>query len=258
MKWNGSVAIITGASRGIGEAVARAAAARGARVGLIARSKDDLEHVHSACPGSAIAAADVTDRSTLDEAVARLESELGPCDILVNNAGAGAHGLAAQTPIDVFEQMIRVNYFSTVYATKAVLGGMISRRRGHLVFVSSIAGRIGAPLEAAYSASKFAVTGLAEALSAEVAPHDIGVSTIYPGPVATDFFNARGVAYQRKRPKPVSAEQVASVIMTAVEKGQAERYIPAVLRGALMAKVLSPPALFALGTKGIVKGAGRG
>jgi short-subunit dehydrogenase len=257
MKWNDSVAIVTGASRGIGEAVARTASARGARVGLIARSKDDLARVQSACPRSAIAVADMTSRAETDEAIAALQRELGPCDILVNNAGAGVHGFVADTDVDAFEQMIRVNYFSTVYATKAVLPGMLERRRGHLVMVSSIAGRIGAPLEAAYSASKFAVTAFAEALSAEVAPHHIGVSSIYPGPVATDFFDARGVPYQRKSPKPVSAQHVADVIVTAVERGQAERYIPGALRAAFAAKALSPPALFALGTKGIVRDASK-
>ncbi len=256
MRWNGSVAIVTGASRGIGEAVARAAAARGARVGLIARSKEDLARVQAACPGSAVAAADLTVRAEASEAIASLQRELGPCDILVNNAGAGAHGFVADTAVEVYEQMIKVNYLSTVYATKAVLDGMIERNRGHLVMVSSIAGRVGAPLEAAYSGAKFAVTGLAEALSTEVASHGIGVSSIYPGPVQTEFFNARGVPYKRKTPKPVPASKVAEKIIVAVERGRAETYIPAWLRIATIVKVLAPP-LYNIGTKGIVRDASR-
>lgn len=254
MRWNGSVAIITGASRGIGEAVALAAVERGARVGLIARSKDDLDRVLAACGGAgAVAVADVCVRAEVEAATAALERELGPCDIMVNNAGAGAFGFFDKTDVEVYERMIAVNYFSTVYAIKAVLGGMIERRRGHIVNVSSIAGRIGAPLESAYSASKFAVSGLSEALMTEVRPHGIGVSAIHPGPVATDFFNARGSAYKRKFPRPVPAERVARAVIQSVERNQAERYVPGALRFAVAMKVLAPP-LFALGTKGIVKG----
>src|SRR5438309_4875834 len=128
MKWNGSVAIITGASRGIGRAVALQAVQRGARAGLLARSKDDLEKVLEECGGKgSIAICDVADQAETAEAIASIERELGPTDILVNNAGLGAYGTVEETDPDTFEHLMKVNYLGTVYPTKAVLPGMIAR-----------------------------------------------------------------------------------------------------------------------------------
>jgi short-subunit dehydrogenase len=125
---------------------------------------------------------------------------------------------------------------------------MIERRRGQIVVLGSIAGRIGAPFEALYSATKFAQVGFTEALSVEVSPYDIGVSMVNPGPVATDFFEARGHAYDRARPKPVPPQQVAAAVMAAVEDGRLEQYVPKSLRVASVVRHLVPP-LFRFGTK---------
>ena len=161
MRWDGAVAVVTGGSRGIGREVALRAARKGARVGLIARNGADLEAVLAEIGGrGAVATADVADRQATEQALAQLAAELGPVDILVNNAGIGAWGRVVDTPVEEFERLIQVNYLSAVYATKAVLASMIERRRGHIVNLASIAGRIGAPLEAAYSGSKFAMVGL--------------------------------------------------------------------------------------------------
>lgn len=248
MKWNGSVAVITGASRGIGRAVAIQAKQRGARVGLIARSKDELEALAAEIGGASVATADVAVREEIEGALTQIQADLGGIDILVNNAGIGAYGLVADTDVETIEAMIRVNYFGTVYATKHVLPGMIARRRGHIVNVSSIAGRIGAPLEAAYSASKFAVAGLTEALAMEVHAKGVGVSMVDPGPVETSFFEARGVPYSMKMPKPVSAERVAAHVIKAVEKNLMEQYIPAWLRFPVILKAVVPP-LYRFGTR---------
>ena len=248
MKWQGSVAVVTGASRGIGEAVVRAAAARGAQVGLISRSQDELRALLDEIGGhGAIAPADVADRAQIENAITKLEADLGRIDILVNNAGIGAFGPVADTDVETFERLMRVNYLGTVYATKAVLPGMLARGRGHIVNISSIAGRIGAPLEAAYSASKFAVSGLSEALAIEVANRGIGVSTVNPGPVKTEFFAARGHPYERKTPKPVSAERVARDVIAVVERNKLEMFVPRWLRQAAVSRVLFPP-LFKVGT----------
>jgi short-subunit dehydrogenase len=248
MKWDGTTAIITGASRGIGAATARAAAAKGARVGLLARSKADLDEVLRACGGrGAVAACDVGERASVTEAIASLERELGPADILVNNAGAGNYSKIADTGVEVFERLMKINYLGTVYATKAVLPGMLARGRGHIVNIASINGRIGAPMEAAYSGSKFAVAALSEALWFEAGPRGVGVSLVNPGPVATEFFNARGVAYARTFPKPVKAEKIADAVVRAVERGQFEVFIPAWLRFPPAMKALFPP-MFRRGT----------
>ena len=248
MKLDGAVVIVTGASRGIGRAVARAAAAKGASVGLMARSEPDLERARDELGGkSAIAVADVTDRGSVEAGIAQLAAALGPVDVLVNNAGIGKYASVLHTDVEEFERLVQVNYLGAVYATKAVLPGMVERRRGHIVNVSSIVGRIGTPFEAAYSASKFAMTGLSEALAVEVEPFNIGVSMVSPGPVDTDFFETRGVPYARSFPKPVSAERVAEAVIAAVEHNRREQLIPRWFRQALIFKTLVPP-LFYRGT----------
>src|SRR5947209_14222433 len=242
MRWDGAVAVVTGASRGIGREVAKQAAQHGARLGLVARTGDDLEAVLAEVGGrGAVAVADVADREAAEAAFAKLAADLGPVDILVNNAGIGSYGRVSDLPVEEFERVMRVNYFSAVYATKAVLPSMLERRRGHIVNVASIAGRIGAPMEAAYAASKFAMVGFTEALAFEVGPEGIGVSMVNPGPVETDFFDTRGHAYEGSYPKPVSARRVADSVIEVVESDGLERVIPRALRPAVVFRHMAPP-----------------
>jgi 3-oxoacyl-[acyl-carrier protein] reductase len=243
MRWNGSVVLITGASRGIGREIAIAASKHGARVGLMSRSKEELNEVLAACGGKgAVAVGDIGERGQTEAAMESLQRELGPADILVNNAGIGAYGRVTDTDVETIEKMMRVNYFGTVYATKAVLPGMIERRRGHIVMIASIAGRIGAPLEAGYSASKFAMVGFSEALAFEIKRQGVGLSIIDPGPVETHFTEARGVPFAENTPKPVKPEAVADLVIRAVEHNKMERFIPSWLSPAYTFKVLVPPA----------------
>lgn len=248
-RWQGSIALVTGASRGIGRDVALAAAARGARVGLMARSRADLDSVLAEMgEGHTALAADVAERARVVEAITSLEAALGPVDILVNNAGIGAYGAVIDAAPAVFERTLAVNYLGAVHVTRAVLPGMMRRRRGHIVNIGSVSGRIGTPFEAAYSASKFALVGFSEALSVEVAPWGIGVSLVEPGPVATGFFEARGHSYGRAWPKPVAPERVAAAVIAAVEHGRGERYVPGGFRVAHALKTLLPP-LYRFGTR---------
>ena len=249
MRLQGRVVVITGASRGIGRAVAAAVAARGAQVGLLARSRDDLEAVLGELGGrGAIATADVAAPEELAAGLASLEGELGPPDVLVANAGIGAYGAFAEIDADTMERLVRVNVLGTMHAVHAVLPGMIARRRGHIVTIGSIAGRVGTPFEATYAATKFAQVGLTESLLVELSPYGIGVSMVNPGPVTTDFFDARGHAYERSRPKPVSAEQVAAAVVRAVEKEKLEQYVPGAFRPAVIVRHLLP-SLYAWGAK---------
>lgn len=249
MQWQGSTVVITGASRGIGRAVALAAATKGARVGLIARDEADLKAVLAETGGrGALAAADVADPDALTAAIGALEAELGPTDVLVANAGIGAYGAFADTTAEEIERIVRVNVLGTVHAIRAVVPGMIERRRGHLVTIGSIAGRIGSPFEAIYSATKFAGVGLTEALVVELEPYGISVSMVNPGPVATHFGEARGHPYDRPSPKPVPAEHVASAVINAVESNRHEQYVPRSFRGAVVIRHLIPP-IFRFGSK---------
>jgi short-subunit dehydrogenase len=135
---------------------------------------------------------------------------------------------------------MRINYLGTVYATLAVLPTMTSRGRGHIVNVASVAGRLGAPDEAAYSASKFAVVGFSESLTAEVDRFGVTVSLVNPGPVDTEFANTRGVPFQRTFPRPVRPERVADAIIRAVETDRFEQSIPRWLQMGSVVRAISP------------------
>ncbi|HLG92899.1 MAG TPA: SDR family NAD(P)-dependent oxidoreductase [Acidimicrobiales bacterium] len=251
VNWSETTLVVTGATRGIGRAVVEEASRRGAAVGAIARSMPQLEELRDGLGSGArveVAGADVAQRRQLAEAIDRLVDRLGPVDVLVNNAGVGLYGPVLGLDPDQAERLMRTNYLGVLNATLAVLPAMARRGRGHLVNVASIAGRLGAPFEAAYSASKFAVVGFSEALAVEASAFGVRVSTVDPGPVATSFFEARGHPYQRRRPRPVTAEQVARAILEVVERGQWQRTVPASLRFAEVVRHLVP-RLYLVGTR---------
>ncbi|UOR05829.1 3-ketoacyl-ACP reductase [Hymenobacter aerilatus] len=185
----GKVALVTGAGKGIGRAVAVALAHEGVHVGLLARSENDLRNVAAELEKlgvkAAIATADVADRGAVEAAVAQIQQQLGAIDILLNNAGTAAFGKFLEQEPDAWENIIRVNLMGVYYATRAVLPGMIERQTGDIINISSTAGQRGAAGTSAYSASKFAVLGLTESLMQEVRKHNIRVSALTPSTVAT-------------------------------------------------------------------------
>jgi len=239
--WSESTVLITGASRGIGAEVARRVHHRGARVGLLARSTTELDQLAAELGGAvAVAPADVTDEPQLVGAIRLIEAELGPIDVLVNNAGIGSYAPFVDEDPETFERLMRVNYFGVVSATRAVLPGMLGRGRGHIVTIASVAGVLGAPFETAYSASKFAVVGFSEALAGEVGSLGIEVSLVNPGPVATHFTEARGVDFQRQRPRPLEPSAVANAVVRAVERDRFEQIVPRWLRLPAVIRALLP------------------
>lgn len=183
------VAIITGASSGLGAEMARQLATKGWSVGLIARREDRLIALADeiAPARSAISACDVTDREALTSAIAEIERALGPTDVLVANAGlAAGDAVAVEDPED-FERMFRVNVFGAYYAVKAVLPGMLARGRGQLVGISSLAALRGVPSGGGYSATKAALSNWLEAIRLELRPRGIRVTTIQPGFVRSEM-----------------------------------------------------------------------
>ncbi len=196
---HGRTALVTGAGKGIGRAVAHALARAGAGVGLVARTAADLERVagelRAQVPGARVgaAAADVADRAAVEAAVARLRAELGEVDILVNNAGVAQFGTVLDMEPEAWERIYRVNVLGTLHATRAVLGGMIARRRGDIINVASTAGEKGAATTAAYAGSKAAVLRLTEALAAEVRKHDVRVTALLPSTVNTELAASVGL-----------------------------------------------------------------
>jgi short-subunit dehydrogenase len=242
--FDSAAVVVTGGSGGIGRAVAVAALERGARVGLVARGSAGLDRAAAELgPRVATATADVTDRAAVDVALSQLRDELGPIDVLVNSAGLGAVGPATlSTTPAVTDQLLAANLTGVLHPTLAVLPSMLARRQGHVVVIGSVAGRIGVPGEAAYSASKFALNGFAEALALELRSWGIGVSLVSPGAVDTGFFAARGAPYARRWPPPIQPERVARAVIRAVERKRFDVVVPAWLRVALVARAAFPGA----------------
>jgi NAD(P)-dependent dehydrogenase (short-subunit alcohol dehydrogenase family) len=187
----GRTAVVTGAGRGIGAAVARALGAAGARVALAGRSQHTLDGVaaelRSAAHDAITLVCDVADPASI-AGLAKLAGErLGRVDILVNNAGTAYAGPLARTPLEEWNRLLAVNATGAFLCTQAFLPGMVERRWGRIVFVASVAGLTGAKYIGAYAASKHAVLGLARSVAAEVAEFGVTANAVCPGYVDTDM-----------------------------------------------------------------------
>ncbi len=240
-----TVGIVTGASSGIGAQLARDLAARGMRVALLARRTERLDavatQIRSAGGEAAVEACDVAERASVERAVGTVFGRWGRVDLLVNNAGYGRHVLFKDHDVADIERMMRTNYLGTVYATKAVLPEMRGRGRGWIVNVSSVAGKLGQPDEAAYSASKFAVAGLSEALSYELAPLGIHVMTVYPALVRTEMFTPAVLARMPERSISFLEPAVLSrAVLRALARGRHEVTVPRWVAVAYVLRVLLP------------------
>ncbi|HCP62323.1 MAG TPA: oxidoreductase, partial [Actinobacteria bacterium] len=178
------VAVITGASSGIGEATARAFVREGAAVVLSARREDRLRALASELSsggGRAVAVAcDVSERAQVEALADRVKTEFGRCDVLVNNAGVPGGGPFAEMSMDQAELVTRINYLGVLYGTKAFLPMMLAAGRGHIVNVASLAGRFAVPGSSVYSATKHAVVAFSESLHYELSPRGILVTTVNP------------------------------------------------------------------------------
>lgn len=187
----GKNAIITGAGRGIGRAIALALASEGVNVGLLAQTDVTLKKVEKEVETLGVkvvtATADVSSNDEVNQAIDSLKSELGNVDILINNAGIAKFGNFLDLEIKDWEKVIQVNLMGVYYVTRAVLAGMIEQKSGDIINISSTAGVKGSPLTSAYSASKFGVQGITESLALEVRKHNIRVTALIPSTVATDL-----------------------------------------------------------------------
>lgn len=184
---DGRVALITGASRGIGSAIAATLAAEGARVALASRSGDD-----AGIPGAFAQACDVRNAAALQSMVDATVERFDGIDILVVNAGVGAYGPFLDLDPAHIEEMIDVNVKGAIYAARAALPHLLKSDAADFVMIASEAGRRGLPFEAVYCASKFAQVGLTAALDHELREQGVRCTNICPGGVATDFAMGRG------------------------------------------------------------------
>jgi 3-dehydrosphinganine reductase len=231
--WNNKVVLITGGSSGIGLATAKQLAAMGAHVWLAARRLELLEpalkEVQAArrdpSQNCGIVSADVSDFQQATRIVETVTKSAGVPDVLINSAGISQPGYVQELSPEVFEHLMQVNYLGTVYVTMAVLPAMIQRGSGHIINLSSMAGIIGVFGYSAYGATKYAVAGYSEVLRAEMKPHGIRVSVVFPPDTDTaelayeEPFKPPETKAIAGNAKVLSADTVAHVILQKAAKG---------------------------------------
>jgi short-subunit dehydrogenase len=226
----GKRVLITGASSGLGAALARRLAAQGAVVGLVARRRDRLSDVLADCrqtsPGSAMWVADLADTEALGELALRAWDGLGGIDVLVNNAAMPKRRRVSQLAPGEVEAVMRVNFFAPMRLTLAVLPRMLERGSGMIVNVSSVGGRLGIIHEAAYCASKFALCGWSEAMAVDLHGTGVAVKLIEPGPVDTEIWDQPGNEEPLYQGPKVAADEVAAGIVAALGSDRFEHYVP--------------------------------
>ena len=223
---DGKAAFVTGASRGIGAAIARALSKEGVSLGLASRSGDDL-----GLPEALGLVCDVRDVHQVDDAVRRTVERFGRLDICVANAGVGSYHPLVDTPLAHVEEMIDVNLKGTIYAIRASIPHLIASGAGDVITLASEAGRRGLPGEAVYCASKFGQVGLTRALDHELREHGVRCTNVCPGGVATDFALEDG--YGRTPdvlPGMMTADDVAEVILFCLTRPRTHRILETALR----------------------------
>ena len=224
---------ITGASSGIGEALAYECSQRGARLVLSSRREEKLHAVRTQCPRPEehrVQTLDLADPASLQQAAEAVQHDVGPVDVLINNGGISQRSTAAEAEMEVVRRIMEVNFFGTVQLTKAVLPALQKRGAGHIAVVSSIVGKFGTPQRSSYAASKHALHGWFDSLRAEVHDEGIGVTMVCPGfvktNVATNALNADGTPQgEAGRDKGMPPPQCAETIADAIERGKDEVYV---------------------------------
>jgi dehydrogenase/reductase SDR family protein 7B len=231
MNFNNKVVWITGASSGIGEALAFAFAQQGARLVLSARRKEELERVAKICGEEKcmIVPLDLSDTAAVSELTAKVIDKFGRIDILVNNGGISQRALAKDTPLEIDRKIMEVNYFGQVALTKTVLPYMLKQRSGHIVVMSSISGKFGFYLRTAYAASKHALHGFFESLRLENEADGIKVTIAVPGKIQSNIslhaLKGDGSSHNvmdKSQEEGMPAAECARIILSAISIGKEE------------------------------------
>ncbi|MFN6964818.1 MAG: SDR family NAD(P)-dependent oxidoreductase [Pyrinomonadaceae bacterium] len=217
--WSKEVVLITGASSGIGEALAASLAKRGAKLGLIARREAELERLRQVCESSGGEALslplDVVDAAAVSDAVRQTVERFGRVDVLIANAGIGGNDEATRSlEPEAIRRVVDVNLMGAVNAVHAVLPGMLERGRGQLVAISSLAGVRGLPRSAAYSASKAAMTAFFESVRLDVQARGVDVTIVQPGFIRTPLTSGRA----SKMPFLMELEDAVPLFVRAIER----------------------------------------
>lgn len=236
------VAIITGASSGIGRSTAIAFARQGIRLALAARTPESLckveQEIRAYHDDVFVRPTDVTVREQADDLVQETVRRFGNIDIIVCNAGEYVRGAVQNLTVEDFDRALDVNFYGALYLILAALPVMVKQRSGHIVVVSSVDGKKGLPLDAPYVASKFAITGFMDVLRQELRGTGVHALTVLPGRVDTPMIAHLNVPWVSKK---VSSERVARAIVRGLKRGHSEMIVPPVgPRGLVICNSISP------------------
>lgn len=215
MEIKNKVAVVTGAGRGIGRAIAVELAGLGARVVLASRSAAELEETASLIGNASIVPTDVRRKDEVHRLLDHAASNFGPVDILVNAAGIGVAGSVVDFSDGDYESVLDTNLKAVFLASRCVLPSMISRETGHIINIASIAGKVGSANLAVYCASKFGLVGFTQSLAEEVRQHGVRVSLICPGSTDTGFLGSSGKA-SKSRERMLAPADIAHAVRTIV------------------------------------------
>lgn len=229
MSFDGKVVWITGASSGIGAALAREWANRGASLVLSGRDRNRLEDVANDCGDTLILPFDVRDQAALADATAKALAWKSGVDVAVANAGVSQRSRALKTDIQVYRDIIEIDLIAQIAFAQGLIGPMVERGSGALAFISSVAGKVGVPMRTAYSAAKFGLVGYGDALRGELSQSGVSVHVIYPGSISTNISRNALTADGTKRGQSDKAietgirpEDAARKMVDSIEDGQRE------------------------------------
>jgi len=230
--FQGKIAWVTGASSGIGEGIVRDLASKGAKVVLSARKLDALEEIRKSLPNAEqhfCISLDLEHSKNFPELASEVVSKMGKIDFLFNNGGLSQRSEASETPMEVDRRIMEINYFGNIALTKAVLPYMQTKQSGHIIVISSIAGKFGFFLRSAYSASKHALQGFYESVLLEEEKNNINVTIAYPGKINTNIsvyaLNEKGEQHgvmDHNQATGMSVEECVAILLKAVEKNKKE------------------------------------
>lgn len=241
MRLHGSFALVTGSSGGLGAAVARELIRHGVRVVVHGRDATRTAAV-AAELGTAHVLGDLADPAQVQRVADEATAAHGRLDLVVHNAGIGWQGGFDTMPPERIPEIVATDLTAPVLLSRAVLPGLLERGRGHLCFVTSIAGRTGVAGEAVYAATKAGLDAFADSLRLEATGSGVEISTFVPAVVDTDFFTRRGTPYERRSPKPRDPERVARQLVSLIASGGSERWSDPALRVAPVVRAAWPAA----------------
>ncbi len=254
----GRTVLVTGASSGIGAAVARELAARGDTVALAARRADRLDEVLADCRATSAAserwAADLADPTAAADLALEIWDHYGGLDVVINNAGVPMRRHVSQLTMAEVERTLRINYLSPVAISLAVLPRMLARDSGTIVNVSSLGGRLGITTEAAYSGSKFALAGWSESMAIDLDRTGVTVKLVLPGAIDTEIWDQPDNDAPLYDGPKESPESIAGAIVDAIDSDRFEHYLPD-MKSVIEFKTADIDA-FMLGMRGLTEGAG--